>query len=132
MQSVDTELTNHLRDQLRATWEQVPAEEKSTVLLDLMESMTENERLSFQEAFFTKWPTTSANIPANFALMMITPDDLKQINLDEEEIERFNKEELRELSFNIRHHYVVQGFWEELKYHTAHFLGESRNKFDHT
>ena len=94
--------------------------------VELLDDMEEGERLSFRETLDTKWPITSESVPATFALLMITPDDLAQIGLDEEEIKIFDDEQLQKMSAEIRHHYVVQGFWEELKYHTIHFLGDLR------
>lgn len=94
--------------------------------VELLEDMEEGERLSIREAIDTSWPITSESVPATFALIMITPDDLAQINLDEEEIKLFNDEKLQEMSLDIRNHYIIHGFWEELKYHTTHFLGGLR------
>jgi hypothetical protein len=125
-QTTDSEFVNQLKDQLKTAWEQLPDEAKVTMALELLEDMEEGARLSFRETFDTSWPTTSESVPATIALLMITPNDLEQIGLDEEEIGLFDEEKLREMSLNIRHHYVVQGFWEELKYHATHFLGSLR------
>lgn len=116
----------HLKDQLKAVWRQLPNEEKATIAVELLEDvMAGEEGLSFREALDKRWPVTSNSIHATFALLTITHDDLAEIGHVEDEIKLFDEEKLRELSSEIRHHYVVQGFWEELKYHTAHFLGES-------
>ncbi len=125
-QTPDSEFVNQLKDQLRTVWEQLPDEEKAKMAVELLEDMEEGERRSFREALDTRWPISSESIPATFALLMITPNDLEQIGLDEEEIGLFDDAKLREMSLDIRHHYVVQGFWEELKYHTNHFLGGLR------
>lgn len=92
----------------------------------LLEDLEERERHLFREVFDAKWPITSESVPATFALIKITPSDLAQIGLDEEEIMFFDESRLQEMSTEIRDHYVVQGFWEELKYHTTHFLGNLR------
>lgn len=117
------ESVNQLKDQLKAIWEQLPDEDKATMALELIEAFVEEERLSFREALDIRWPITSESLPATFALLTITPDDLAQIGLVEEDIELFDDDKLQEMSTDIRDHYVVQGFWEELKYHTNHFLG---------
>ncbi|MAT96387.1 MAG: hypothetical protein CL608_04520 [Anaerolineaceae bacterium] len=96
--------------------------------VELLEDLEEGERVSFRETFDTRWPITSESVPATFALIMITPDDLEQIGLVEDEIELFNEEKLREMSLGIRNHYVSHGFREELKYHTNHFLGGLRKQ----
>lgn len=122
-QTLDGESVNQLKDQLKATWEKLPDEDKATVALELIETLVEGERLLFREALDIRWPITSESLPATFALLTITPDDLAQIGLVEEDIELFDDDKLQEMSTDIRDHYVVQGFWEELKYHTNHFLG---------
>lgn len=114
---------NQLKDQLRATWEQIPDEDKEMIALELLEALEEERRRSLREAIDIRWPITSDSIPATFALILISPDDLAQIGLVEDEIELFDDDKLRQMSTDIRDHYVVQGFWEELKYHTVHFLG---------
>ncbi|MBK8903080.1 MAG: hypothetical protein IPM53_17960 [Anaerolineaceae bacterium] len=124
----DSEFVNQLKDQLRATWEKLPDGEKATMAIELLKDMEEVERLSFRETLDARWPITSESVPATFALINITPDDLEQIGLDEEEIEFFDESKLQEMSTEIRDHYVVQGFWEELKYHTNHFLGGLRKQ----
>lgn len=126
-QTPDSESVNHLKDQLRTMWEQLPDEEKTMLAIELLEDMEEGERLSFRKALDTRWPVTSDSIPAAFGLIMITPGDLDQIGLVEGEIELFDDEQLQKMSAEIREHYVVQGFWEELKYHTMHFLGSLPN-----
>ena len=120
------ESANRLKDQLRAVWEQIPDEAKATLAVELLKDLEERERLSFRVAFDTRWPIASESVPATFALISISPDDLAQIGLVEEEIERFDDDKLRQMSTDIRDHYVAHGFWEELKYHTAHFLGGLR------
>lgn len=124
----DSEFVNQTKDKLRTAWEQLPQEEKATIAVELLEDLEEGERVSFREAFDTRWPITSESVPATFALIMIKPDDLAQMGVDEEEIELFNDESLREMSLDIRNHYVVHGFWEELKYHANHFLGGLRKQ----
>lgn len=125
-QTPDTETVNHLKDQLKAVWRQLPDEQKATMAIELLDDVMGGvERPSFREALDRRWPVTSKSIHATFALLTITHDDLEEIGLVEDEIKLFDEEKLQELSTDIRHHYVVQGFWEELKYHTAHFLGES-------
>ena len=123
-QTPNPESANQLRDGLRTLWKQLPDEEKATMAVELLEDLEERDSLSFREAFDTKWPVTSESVPATFALIMITPDDLAQIGLEEDEIGMFDQGKLQEMSTEIRDHYVVQGFWEELKYHTNHFLGD--------
>ncbi len=125
-QTPDSEFVNQLKDQLKTAWEQLPDGEKVTMAVELLGDLEEGERRSFREALDTRWPITSESTPATFALLMITPDDLEQIGLDEEEIGLFDEEKLREMSLDIRNHYVVHGFWEELKYHTTHFIGSLR------
>ena len=125
-QTPDSESANQLKDQLKETWEQMQDDDKDTMALELIETLVEEERLSFREALDIRWPITSESLPATFALLTITPDDLVQIGLVEEDIELFNDDKLQEMSTEIRDHYVVQGFWEELKYHTIHFLSSLR------
>lgn len=122
----DLEFISQLQEQLKVAWEQLPDTEKASTAVMLLEDLEERERHLFREAFDTKWPITSESVPATFALIKITPDDLAQIGLDEEEITFFDESRLQEMSTEIRDHYVVQGFWEELKYHTTHFLGSFR------
>ena len=125
-QTPDTETVNHLKDQLKAVWQQLPVEQKATMAIELLEDvMAGEESVTFREALDRRWPVTSESIHGTFALLTITHNDLEEIGLLEDEIKLFDEEKLRELSSEIRNHYVVQGFWEELKYHTAHFLGES-------
>lgn len=126
-QTLDSESVAHLKDQLQAIWQQLPDEQKATIAIQLLEDvMSGEEKLSFREALDKRWPVTSESIYRTFALRTITPDDLEEIGLVEDEIQCFDADKLQELSNEIRHHYVVQGFWEELKYHTAHFLGGIR------
>lgn len=125
-QSLDAESISHLKDQLKAVWQQLPDEDKAAMATELLEDvMTGEESISFREAVDRRWPVTSQSIHATFALLTITHNDLVEIGLVEDEIKLFDEDKLQELSNNIRDHYVIHGFWEELKYHTAHFLGES-------
>lgn len=131
-QTLDSESVAQLKDQLKAVWQQLPDEQKATMAIELLEGvMAGEERPSFREAVDRRWPVTSQSIHATFALLTITHDDLAEIGLVEDEICLFDEEKLWELSSEIRHHYVIQGFWEELKYYTAQFLGESATTPDH-
>lgn len=125
VQIPDSENRNQLQNQLSAVWEQLAEEDRVIMAIELLADMGNEERLIFQEALDSRWPITSDSMPATFALLTITPDDLQQIGLVEDEIKLFDEAKLKELSTEIRNHYVAQGFWEELKYHTTHYLGEA-------
>lgn len=122
---------NHLIDQVRVAWEQLPDEQKAIKIIELLENViVEDKRQAFRETLDKHWPVNSNSIHATFALITITQEDLEEIGLIEDEAKFFDAEKLRELSMDIRDHYVNQGFFEELKYHTNHFLGGIRGNAD--
>jgi len=132
-QMPDSEPVQHLKSQLKTAWKELPDEHKAAMALELMKDLMEGEdRLTFRETIDRQWPVRSESVHATFALLTITHDDLRQIGLDDEQASLIGDDKLSEMSEDIRDHYVVQGFWEELKYHITHVLDEENGsvKYD--
>ncbi len=91
--------------------------------LDLIQDVMESDAgLPFREELDNRWPVKRASLPATFALLTITREDLVEAHVNQAEMSLLADEDLATIGQTMRDHYVHDLFWPELEYHLTAIL----------
>lgn len=78
------------KEELLSSWKKLPDEHKATMALVLVtDIMAGDYRTWLQSAMATKWPLQTGQLEVAYPHLDITKDDLRRVQFDEEEIDRF-------------------------------------------
>lgn len=113
------------KEQLLSAWEKLPTEHKATMALVLVtDIMAGAYRPWLQSTIATQWPLQTGQLETAYPHLDITKDDLRQVHIEEEEIEQITPVHLRRIAQTMREHYIYDVFWPELQHVSGLLLEE--------